>query len=54
MAALLRAKYPFLPPQLAVDHLVIGAGVVVSPGFLAPTTAETTWLNDWTSLLLLN
>lgn len=30
MTSILRAKYPFLAPSLAVDHLVVGAGVIVS------------------------
>jgi hypothetical protein len=31
MAKLLRKRFPFLPPDGQVDHLVVGAGVVVSP-----------------------
>lgn len=31
MAKLLRRRYAFLPPEGQVDHLVVGAGVVVSP-----------------------
>lgn len=30
MAKLLRRRFPFLPPDGQVDHLVVGAGVVVS------------------------
>lgn len=33
-ASLLRRKYGYLAPEYAVDHLVIGAGVVVRGGRL--------------------
>jgi hypothetical protein len=28
MTALLRARYPFIPPSLSVSHIVVGGGVV--------------------------